>query len=128
MEANGFKEIYDFIMYKYGLLLNLGLFYFFVDAGGKGNVVPAFENLTVARRDTRSRPAIFNLELYVYSPWIIFLRGLKHVQQRQNVIHVKSLRRGGYRFHGRVLNPNEKPIQASAWAIQSFTKPGFHDL
>ena len=48
----------------------------------------------------------------------------KSLQQRHNILPVKSLRRGGYRFQGRVLNPNEKPIQLSGWAIQTFTKPG----
>lgn len=41
---------------------------------------------------------------------------------------MRSIRRGGYRFQDRVVNPNEKPIQACGWAVQAFTRPGISIL
>ena len=58
---------------------------------------------------------------------LIFLlscRGQKYIQQHQNVLPIRSMRRGGFRFEDKILNPNEKSLQCCGWAVQAFTKPG----
>ena len=46
----------------------------------------------------------------------------------QSVLMCRSLRRGGFLYKGKTLNPFEKPIQSAAWSIQRFTKPGLKEF
>ena len=80
--------------------------------------------MTVVRKHTPTRPPHNGSRTVCTLYVLISFRGPKSLLQRQNILPVKSIRRGGYRFQDRILNPNEKPIQLSGWAIQAFTRPG----
>ena len=56
--------------------------------------------------------------------FLLSCRGQKYIQQHQNVLPIRSMRRGGFRFEEKILNPNEKSLQCCGWAVQAFTKPG----
>lgn len=76
-----------------------------------------------ARRQSR-HTSICNCKYLFFWSFLFFFSGEKYIQQRHNVLHVKSIRRGAYRFQDRVLNPNEKSLQLTGWVLQAFSKPG----
>ena len=47
-------------------------------------------------------------------------------QAKQNVVHVRAMKKGGFKVPGaeKALNPNEKPLKANGYVISSWSKPG----
>lgn len=86
--------------------------------------VPAVELMTVAYKDNLGREFVPNPHPYVNFTILPSISGKPHLMRNQNIIMCRSLRRGGFTYKGKLLNPHEKPMQAMAWAIERFTKPG----
>ena len=70
---------------------------------------------------------VFRIYASAVSTVSLSCRGQKFIQQHQNVLPIRSMRRGGFRFEEKILNPNEESLQSCGWAVQAFTKPGMFE-
>jgi hypothetical protein len=125
LHATGFVRIQDHYLWKFGMVIMCYNIWVSLDAGGRvRDSVPAVELMTVAYKDGLGREFVPNPHPYVNLTILPSISGKPHLMRNQNIIMCRSLRRGGFLYKGKLLNPHEKPMQAMAWAIERFTKPG----
>ena len=123
LSATGFDRVHDCYLWKFGILL---ICLIFSSRCGRSysrqcarNRVPydRVQSGALARIYAKSAPV----------PCLSrssFSRGHNHIMRSQSVLMCRSLRRGGFIYKGKTLNPFEKPLQSAAWIIQRFSKPG----